>query len=109
MWSLKNGQGFDSALFPPSNMKKFVVAVHSSFTSEIEMYFATAEDMVEAALNVLKALGFEPPPMQIMEEVKQFAFDCDHAINAAEIDKSNWRNYTTIREPDVEASICKIE
>lgn len=73
-------------------MNKYVVAFWSDHTGELKMEQVEADN---AHLAVTSYLGIDPEDFPTMDSVHEFMTNSDGAIEVLQIDKKNWKNFSS--------------
>lgn len=73
-------------------MNKYVVAFWSDHTGELLQEIVEANSEVEAAVSYLDIAELE---FDSMDLIHTYCANCDTSINVIQIDKNNWKNFTT--------------
>lgn len=76
-------------------MNKYVVAFYSNFDGSMLMEEVTAISRVAAGIRFLELEPEHAAAITTYDQLQQQAFDLDHAIGVIQIDKKNWKHYTT--------------
>ncbi len=76
-------------------MNKYVVAFYSNFDGSMQMEEVDAVSQVAAGIKFLELEPEQEANITTYDQLQQQAFDMDHAIGVIQIDKKNWKHYTT--------------